>query len=203
MNTKNVVRRHPERGSQDREAAYSVLDEALVCHVGFDDEGPTVIPMLHARVGDDLILHGSPASRLLKTLGGGAQVCITTTIIDGLVLADSAFDSSVNYRSVMVFGRAVAVDDLSERRASLEAFTDKALPGRRPHLRAMTDAEVRSTAVARIPIEEFSVKSRFGPSGSPATTGVWTGVIPTRLIALDPIPDGDTPIPDHVRHLLS
>lgn len=180
--------------------AYSILDEALICHVGFVDGGPTVIPMLHARVGGDLLLHGSPASRLIRELSAGADVCVTATILDGLVLARSAFNSSANYRSVVLFGRADLVTDLQERITVLDAFTDKLLPGRRPNLRPMTKKEVKATAVLRLPIAEFSVKVRSGPPGDheadPDFDG-WAGVIPLGMTASKPVPDehthGETP----------
>ncbi|MDH3517424.1 MAG: pyridoxamine 5'-phosphate oxidase family protein [Acidimicrobiia bacterium] len=207
MIRKTDIQRHPERGSSDRLAAYAILDEALLCHVGFDDEGPVVIPMLHARLGDDLLLHGSPASRLLRTLSEGAEICVTVTIFDGLVLARSAFNSSANYRSVVVFGSGHEVTDLSERRTMLDAFTDKLLPGRRPYLRPMTDKEVRATSVVSIPIEDFSVKTRSGPpsdAASDMSAAVWAGVVPVRLSPLEPQPDPhtDSDVPDHVRRMM-
>ncbi len=207
MPERTTVERHPERGSADRQEAYAVLDEAVFCHVGFVDDGPTVVPMLHARIGDDLLLHGSPASRLMKTLSAGADVCVTVTLLDGLVLARSAFNSSANYRSVMVFGTGTAVTDLGVRRTVLDAFTDKLLPGRRPHLRPMTDKEVRSTAVVRVPIVEFSLKTRTGAPSDAAVdlaAGVWAGVVPLRLSPLEPQPDPhtDAEVPDHVRRLM-
>lgn len=196
---RTAINRKPERGSSDREAAYAVLDEALHCHVGFADEGPTVIPMLHARVGDDLLLHGSPASRLIRKLSAGVDACVSVTILDGLVLARSAFDSSANYRSVVVFGTAEPITDLVERRAALDAFTDKLLPGRRAHLRPMTDKEVKATAVLRIPIVEFSVKTRSGPPGDDNHSfEVWTGVIPLSISASAPVAESGGETPAHV-----
>lgn len=207
MSERTVTRRKPERGSIDRSAAYAILDEALHCQVAFVDAGPTVIPMLHARVGDELFLHGSPASRLIRTLSTGADLCISVTILDGLVLARSAFNSSANYRSVVVFGRALAVPGLDARRTALDAFTDKLLPGRRAHLRPMTDKEVKATSVLRIPIDEFSVKSRSGPPGDheddPGFPG-WAGVIPLAIRASTPEADAHSvrQAPDHVLRIV-
>ncbi len=204
MSERTVTRRKPERGSGDRSAAHAILDEALHCQVAFVDGGPTVIPMLHARVGDELFLHGSPASRLIRTLSGGAEVCVSVTILDGLVLARSAFNSSANYRSVVVFGKARAVPDLGERRTALDAFTDKLLPGRREHLRPMTDKEVRATSVLCIPLDEFSVKSRSGPPGDheddPDFAG-WAGVIPLAIRASMPAADAHS-APEAPNHVL-
>lgn len=185
--------RYAARASYDRDLAWSIIDEATVAHVGLiDRDRPVVIPMLHARLGDRLYLHGSPATRLFRTTKGGVPVCVTITLIDGLVLARSAFHHSANYRSVVVFGQSEPVTSVPERRRILEAYVDKIVPGRRPHLRPMTDKEVRGTAMFSIPIDEASVKVRDGgPIDEPEdyALSVWAGVLPTRTGYGDPIPD--------------
>ena len=187
------VRRHPERGSYDREAVAAILDEGLHCHLGFVHDGqPYVIPTLHARVGDTIYLHGSSASRMLRALGEGVAACLTVTLIDGLVLARSVYNHSVNYRSAVVLGVARPVDDPEEKLRALEAFTEKLLPGRWPEARSPSPKELKSTAVLSMPLEEFSVKSRSGPPGDDEADlelDVWAGVLPLHLIAGDPEPD--------------
>lgn len=198
--------RYAARGAYDRGTIDAVLDEALLCHVGFIDRGsPVVIPMLHARTGDDLLLHGSPATRMFRLLKRSPEVCVTVTLVDGLVLARSAFHHSANYRSVVVYGRPEPVEDLDRRRAALDAFVDKLVPGRREHLRPMTTKEVRGTAVVRIPIGEASAKLRTGPpvdDDADYALPIWAGVIPMSTVHGDPIPDPrqheDAMMPDHV-----
>ena len=204
--TDHTTVRYAARGSYDRELAYSIIDEATVAHVGLvDDERPVVIPMLHARIEDRLYLHGSPATRLFRETKKGIPVCVTITLIDGLVLARSAFHHSANYRSVVVFGNTEAVTSLDERWRILDAYVDKVVPGRRSHLRPMTEKEVRGTAMFSIPIEEASVKMRTGgPVDEPGDyeLDIWAGVLPARTGYADPLPDPrNTPglaVPDHV-----
>jgi len=190
------VRRHPERGSHGRAAVDAILDEGLVCHVGIAIEGrPVVVPMAYARDGDRLILHGARSSRLMKALAAGCEVCAAVTLLDGVVVAHSAFDSSMNYRSVVVFGRARALDDPIAKQRALDVLTDHLIPGRHREIRPPTDAEVGATAVIEIRIEEASAKSRTGPPGAPAEPvppEVWTGVVPLRLSALAPVPAAGT-----------
>ncbi len=201
--------RYKERASYDRELVHAVLDEALVAHVGFVADGrPVVIPMLHARVGESLLLHGSPATRLLRLLKGSPEICVSVTLVDGLVLARSAFHHSANYRSVVVFGVPEAVTDLDERKQALDAFTDKLVPGRRPHLRPMTEKEVRGTAVVRLPLDAVSAKVRTGgPNDDDADyeLPIWAGVLPLRHGFDDPLPDENNhdglEVPDHVTAL--
>lgn len=201
------VRRHPERGSNDRTDGYAILDEALVCHLGFAVDGqPFVIPVTFAREGDELIIHGSPASRMLRHFDGTHEAVAEVTILDGLVLARSAFNHSMNYRSVVCFGKPVVVDDLAERARLLDLVTDKLVPGRRPHLREMTEKEVRGTKVIRMPIDAVSVKARSGGPGDPeeADFDVWAGVVPMSVEAGDPIPaEGwqEAEVPQHVEDL--
>lgn len=185
--------RYAARASYDRDLANSIIDEATVAHVGLiDRDRPVVIPMLHARLDDRLYLHGSPATRLFRRSKPGTDVCVTITLIDGLVLARSAFHHSANYRSVVVFGRTEAVTSVEERRTILDAYVDKILPERRPHLRPMTDKEVRGTAMFSIPIEEASVKVRTGGPNDDAEDyelPIWAGVLPTRTGYSEPIAD--------------
>ena len=185
--------RYAARGSYDRDLAYSIIDEATVAHVGVvHRDRPVVIPMLHARLDDRLYLHGSPATRLFRTAKPGVDVCVTITLIDALVLARSAFHHSANYRSVVMFGRTEHVTSVDERRRILDAYVDKILPGRRPHLRAMTDKEVRGTAMFSIPIDEASVKMRDGgPNDDPEDYAlpIWAGVLPTSKGYTAPIAD--------------
>jgi len=204
---RTAIGRHPERGTDDRSAAYAILDEAFVCHVGVTtDHGPVVIPTTFGRGGDELFVHGSPAATWLRASGKGTPVCVTVTLIDGIVLARSAFHHSMNYRSVVVFGDAEAVVDLDERWAALDAIVEHVVPGRTPEVREMTEAEVRKTLVVRLRLDEASVKVRSGgPSDDEADlarTDLWAGVLPTRLSVGDPIPaDGvpaDLPAPASV-----
>jgi nitroimidazol reductase NimA-like FMN-containing flavoprotein (pyridoxamine 5'-phosphate oxidase superfamily) len=199
------VRRVPKRGAYDRATIDAILDEAPVCHMGFTDgEGqPYVIPTLHARRGDELLLHGSSASRAFRTLAGGAPVCVTATLLDGAVLARSAFHHSMNYRSVVVLGRARGLETDEEKTAALEAFTEKLVPGRWPEIRWPSRQELKGTMVLALPLDEASAKLRTGgPVDEPEdyAMDVWAGVIPLSLTASAPIPDGDAPAPpEHVR----
>lgn len=204
--TERTTVRLDDRAVYDREAIFEILDEAYYVHVGFVSKGsPVVIPMLHARIEDTLFLHGGPASRIMRTLKDGPEICVTVTLLDGLVLARSAFHHSANYRSVVAFGRPTVIADLDQRRAVLDAYTDKLVPGRRPYLRDMTDKEVRGTVVLSIPLEEASAKVRSGgPVDEPEDMelDIWAGVIPLALTAGDPIDDplmrAGIPRPDHV-----
>jgi uncharacterized protein len=206
------VRRHPERGSRERELIDAILDEGLVCHVGIVVDGrPVVIPMAYARDGDRLLLHGATGSRLLHALAGGCEVCVTVTLLDGLVVARSAFDSSMNYRSVVAFGRARQVADDAGKRRALDALTDHLIPGRTRELRAPLEREVNATEVIEVTIEEASAKTRFGPPSEPAPAAgadeVWAGVVPLRLAAGTPEPASDLApgagVPESVRRILT
>lgn len=159
----SAVRRHPERGSYDRALAYAILDEALVCHLGYVHDGaPVVIPTAFARVGDEVIVHGAPGGRALRSLAAGGAACCAVTLVDGLVLARSAMHHSMNYRSVVAFGAARAVTDLDEKRTVLRALIEKTTPGRSARARPPSDDELRATAVLAIPLAEASVKVRSG-----------------------------------------
>jgi uncharacterized protein len=203
---RTAVRRLPERGSYDADRAYAILDEGIVAHVGLTGEhGPVVIPMLYARDGDRLLLHGSPASRLLRTAASGIDVCATVTLVDGLVLARSAFHHSANYRSVVVFGRATRVHDLDERRAALDVLVESIVPGRTSEARGPNDKELRGTLVLALPLDEMSVKVRTGgPVDEPEDydLDVWAGVLPLPVVPGRPIADEaqpvDRPVPGYL-----
>ena len=187
------VRREPERAVYDRAAIDAILDEGLVCHLGFVHEGqPFVIPTLYARVGDEIYVHGSAASRMLRTLDGGVDACLTVTLVDGVVLARSIFNHSINYRSVVVLGRASAVEQREEKLRALEAFSDRLLPGRWAEVRPPNAKELKATAILRLPLDEISAKVRTGPPEDleeDMTVPVWAGVIPLTLEAGEPRPD--------------
>jgi uncharacterized protein len=187
------VRREPSRGVYDRGAIDAILDEGLVCHLGFvSEDQPYVIPTLYGRLGDEIYVHGSSASRMLRTLDGGVDACLTVTLVDGIVLARSIFNHSINYRSVVVLGRAAAVTDVDEKLWALEAFSARLLPGRWPDVRPPTATELKATSILRLPLSEASAKMRTGPPkdneedyGWP----VWAGVIPLVVTAGRPEPD--------------
>lgn len=191
------VRRHPERECLDRAAIERILDEALICHVGIVDDGaPVVIPMLCARDGADLLLHGSPRSRLLQRLAGGAAACAAVTLLDGIVLARSAMHHSLNYRSVVAFGRGRAVIDPAEKRAALDRIMEHVAPGRLAEVRAPSAAELEATLVVRLAVDQVSAKVRTGPPvDAPADLALpcFGGVVPLALAAGPPIPDSHTP----------
>jgi len=187
------VRRLPERGAYDRSLIHSIFDAGLFCHIGFVVDGkPLVIPTLHVRKGERLYVHGSPASRMLKTLARGVEVCVTVTLVDGLVLARSAFHHSMNYRSVVLFGTASVVDDLEEKTKVLEALTEHLIPGRWQEIRRPSPDELKRTLVLSLPITEASAKVRTGPPHDDEpdyALDVWAGVIPLALTASAPEAD--------------
>jgi nitroimidazol reductase NimA-like FMN-containing flavoprotein (pyridoxamine 5'-phosphate oxidase superfamily) len=188
------LRRRPARGSFERATIDAILDEALVCHVGFVHDGqPFVIPTTYGRIGDALYLHGSAASRMLRELREGIAVCVTVTLLDGLVLARSAFHMSMNYRSVVILGVASAVTDEDERLRALEAIVEHVVPGRWREVRPPNAKELRATMVLRLPIEGASAKVRSGgPLDDAEDLGrpCWAGHVPMRLVSEAPIPDG-------------
>ena len=191
------VARHPERGVYDREAIDRILDEALICHVGFVYAGhPFVIPTIHARSGDTLYVHGSPASRMLKELGAGVDVCVTVTLLDGLVLARSVYNHSMNYRSVLVLGKARLLRDPAEKLAALEAVVEHVVPGRWDDARKPTEKELAGTSVLALPLDEASAKVRTGPPSdfeADLELPVWAGVIPVTLSTGAPEGPSDPP----------
>jgi nitroimidazol reductase NimA-like FMN-containing flavoprotein (pyridoxamine 5'-phosphate oxidase superfamily) len=190
---RTTMRRKRERGTYDRAAIHAILDEALVGHVGFVAEhGPVVLPMVYARRGDVVYLHGAAGNDMLKRLAAGIPVCLTVTLIDGLVLARSAFHHSMNYRSVVVFGTGTRVADLSEIRDAADALVEHLVPGRSAEVRPPTDQEMRATLVIRLPITESSAKVRTGgPIEDPEDLGlpVWAGELPLALRAGAPVTD--------------
>lgn len=187
------VVREPHRGVYDRDVVNQILDEGLVCHVGFVTDGqPYVIPTLYGRNGNSLYLHGSVASRLLRHLDAGAPLCITVTLVDGLVLARSVFNHSVNYHSVVILGRATLVDDPTEKVAALRALSEHILPHRWDDVRQPNEKELKVTSVLKIPIEEFSAKVRVGPpmdDEEDYSFPTWAGVIPLEMKVGTPIAD--------------
>jgi len=201
------LKRLPERGSKDFNLACSIIDEARICHVGITlDKQPYVIPMALGRNGKDLLLHGSVVSRLVKGLVEGLPCCVTVTHLDGLVLARSAFHSSMNYRSVMVFGTARLVSDPEEKRKGLDALVEHLVPGRLAELRESTRKELNATSLLCLPIESFSIKTRSGPPSdaeSDVSAPVWAGVIPLELKSGEPADAPDMqekiPLPDYLK----
>ena len=191
------VRRLPDRGKYDSESVYGILDEAFICHVGFVvDRQPYVIPTGFARVNDTLYIHGSAASRMLRTLADGVQVCVTVTLIDGIVMARSGFHSSMNYRSVVILGRTMLVEGRDEKLAALAAFSEQVMPGRWKDLRETTDAELKGTLVLTLPLKEVSAKVRIGPpkdDEADYALPLWAGVVPLKLTAGTPINDPRLP----------
>jgi nitroimidazol reductase NimA-like FMN-containing flavoprotein (pyridoxamine 5'-phosphate oxidase superfamily) len=202
------VRRKASRGSYDRELVDRILDEALVCHLGFVEDGqPYVIPTIHARVGSRLYLHGSKASRALGALSDGGQCCVTVTLVDGLVLARSALHHSLNYRSAMIFGAARRVEDPAEKAAALEAVVEHIAPGRSGDARAPSPKELRSTEVVAIELEEASAKLREGgpvDEDADKELPVWAGELPLSLEPGEPLADPDLSpdlaLPDYLRN---
>ncbi len=194
---RTTLKRLPQRGSYDRQLIDRILDEGFICHVGFAvDSQPFVIPTGYARVGDRLVIHGSQASRMLRTLGQGIDVCVTVTLIDGLVLARSAFHHSMNYRSVVVFGNAKVVDDPAEKLEALRALSEHMIPGRWDDVREPDERELQQTTVLSLALDEASAKVRTGPpldDEADYELPVWAGVIPLRMVAGTPIGDARLP----------
>lgn len=204
------LRREPERGVYDSEVIHAIIDAAAICHLGLtDNDGhPLVIPTIHARVGDQLYVHGSAASRTIRRLAEGVDVCCTITLVDGIVVARSAFWSSMNYRSVMVFGRSRLVEDRDELALALAAIVDRMLPGRTAEVRESTDLELRATRVIALPLDEASAKVRAGdPNDDPADLdgAAWAGVVPFTQQVGDPIPAENLaagiPVPSSVQQI--
>ena len=196
------VRRLPERGRYDYETIHAILDEALICHVGFVVNGqPVVIPTIHTRVGDKLYFHGSPAAGLLRNLREGGSACVTVTLVDGLVLARSAFHHSMNYRSAVVFGKAEEVTDREEKLRVLAALVEHVCRGRSADARGPNEKELKQTIVLRLPIDEVSAKVRTGPPGDEAedySLPIWAGVLPLVIAPGTPVPDNNVATPEYV-----
>ena len=200
--------REAERAVYDREAAYRILDEGFLCHVGFVADGhPFVIPTSYGRKDDSLYIHGSAASRMLRQMKESIPVCITVTLLDGLVLARSIFNHSMNYRSVVVLGKATLVDDPEEKIGALRLLSEHIIPGRWADSRQPNERELKATSVLRVPIEEFSAKVRKGPAVDDEedySFPTWAGVVPLEMKTGEPIDDarlqrGQT-VPEYARH---
>ncbi len=205
---RTTLKRLPKRGVYDRELVYQILDEGFICHVSFTVDGqPFVIPTGYARAGDELYIHGSQVSRMLRTLSTGIDVCVAVTLVDGLVLARSAFHHSVNYRSVVIFGRAAIVIEKEAKLAALLAFSEQVIPGRWDDVRQPTAQELKATTVLSLPLVEAAAKVRTGPpidDDEDYALNVWAGVLPLKLVAGDPISDPRLPesieAPDYTRN---
>jgi uncharacterized protein len=201
-----TVKRLPARGVYDREVVHRILDEALICHLGFVIDGqPFVIPTIHVRVDETIYVHGSPASRMLRTLEQGVPACVTVTHVDGLVLARSAFHHSMNYRSAVVLGTARVVDDQQKKFDALHSLTDHLMRGRWEDIRLPSLEELRRTLVLEIAIESASAKIRTGPpldEEEDYELSMWAGVLPLKWSATKPVPDSrlaaDVPVPPYV-----
>ena len=202
------VRRKPDRGSYDRELIYRILDEAFVCHVAFVVDGqPFVVPTNYVRVGDKLFLHGSIASRLMKTLASGATFCLSVTLLDGIVLSPTATGHSVNYRSVVVMGKAEPVEGEAAKLAAMRDFVEYVIRGRWADVRPPSEQELKGTMVLSVPLVEASAKVRTGfavdDEKEYAASG-WTGVIPMKWMSQVPVPDprgkSEIPVPANVQH---
>ena len=197
------VKRHPERGAYDRATIDPILDEALICHVGFVQDGqPFVIPTIHARDGNTLYIHGSPGSRMLRNLAEGVDLCVTVTLLDGLVLARSVYHHSMNYRSVVVLGRAREVTEREEKRCAMRTVVEHIVPGRWNDARQPNEGELNGTTILAISLEEASAKIRTGPPKDieeDLPLPVWAGVIPLELQPAPPVADDgvDRPPPPY------
>ena len=185
--------READRAVYDREAAYRILDEGFLCHVGFVLDGqPFVIPTSYGRKGDSLFIHGSAASRMLRQAKEGVPVCITVTLLDGLVLARSIFNHSMNYRSVVVLGKATLLDDPAEKIEALRLLSEHIIPGRWADSRQPNERELKATSILRVPIEEFSAKVRKDPvvdDEEDYSFPTWAGVVPLEVVAGEPVDD--------------
>jgi len=205
---KTKIRRKPDRGSYDRELIYSILDEAFVCHVAFiADALPFVVPTNYVRVGDRLFLHGSIASRLMKTLASGAPFCLSVTLLDGIVFAPTAVGHSVNYRSVVVMGKAEPIEGEAAKLAAMRDFVEYVIRGRWASVRPPSEQELKGTMVLSVPLVEASAKVRTGfavDDDEDYASPAWTGVLPMKWTALAPIPDprGNPaiPVPKNILH---
>jgi nitroimidazol reductase NimA-like FMN-containing flavoprotein (pyridoxamine 5'-phosphate oxidase superfamily) len=205
---KTRVTRKPDRGRYDRQTVYDILDQAFVCHVGFIADGmPVVVPTNYVRVGDKLFLHGSTASRLMKTLGSGAPFCLSVTLLDGIVFSPTATGHSVNYRSVVVMGKAEPIEGAEAKLAAMRDFVEYVLRGRWATVRPPSEQELKATMVLAVPLVEASAKVRIGfavDDDKEYAGGAWTGVLPFKWTPGQPIrdPRGDSaiPVPENIQH---
>src|SRR6266404_1809954 len=190
---RTILRRLPKRGVYDKAQVHTILDEGFICHVGFAVDGqPFVVPTGYARAGDQVYIHGSAASRMLRTLDAGVNLCFTVTLVDGFVLARSAFHHSMNYRSVVVLGMARLVTEPAEKTEALRRFTDHIVPGRWDEVRQPTEQELKATTVLALPLDEVSAKVRTGPpidDDEDYALPVWAGIVPIRTQAGEPVSD--------------
>lgn len=206
MSERTRIRRLPERGADDRETIHRILDDAIICHVGIvREDGPFVVPTIFGRTGDTIYFHGSVASGNLRLMRDGADICVTATIVDGIVAARSLFNHSMNYRSVVAFGRTRRVTDPAEREAALRAISDHLMPGRWEDARGPSRAEDLQTSVLAMDIVEASAKVRtggVGDEGEDLELDVWAGVLPLQVVAGEPVPEEDLragiPIPGYL-----
>jgi len=206
---RNTHNRIPKRGSHDLQTIHAILDKEFICHVGFVLDGqPYVIPTCYGRCENNIYIHGATAGRMFSNLEKGFDICVTVTLVDGLVLARSAFNHSVNYRSVVIFGKAILITDEEEKMKALEKFTEHAVPGRWKETRPPTPNELKMTSVLAISLEEASAKIRQGPpvdDDKDHLLPYWAGVVPLRKTLLDPIPDPklrtDIAVPESVKRL--
>jgi nitroimidazol reductase NimA-like FMN-containing flavoprotein (pyridoxamine 5'-phosphate oxidase superfamily) len=201
------IHRHPERATYDRKTVDAILDEALLCHLALALDGhPSVIPTIHVRIGDELYVHGSAASRTLRAVKTNIEVCVEVTLLDGLVLARSTPKHSMNYRSVVLYGRARPITDPTEKYDAQMALVEHIVPGRAADVRAPNASEMKETLILAIRLDEASAKVRTGPPSDPEedlTSAAWAGVLPFHLMPGEPEPDPRldprTPVPDYVR----
>jgi nitroimidazol reductase NimA-like FMN-containing flavoprotein (pyridoxamine 5'-phosphate oxidase superfamily) len=208
---RNRVRRLPERGRYERGDVYAILDSNFLCHVGFVQDGqPFVIPTNYGRLGDEILLHGSAASRMMKHLAAGNAACITVTLVDGLVLARSGFHSSINYRSAMVYGHGVEITEPAQKNDALYAISENICPGRWSDIRGPNPQELKGTSVVRVPIESASAKVRTGPPKDEEedySLGIWAGVLPLHTTTGELIPDprlpGTIKVPEYLRRYIA
>jgi hypothetical protein len=208
---RTTLKRLPKRAFYERKIIYDILDEGFICHVGFvDTHHPVVIPTAYGRVGDMLYIHGSAGSRMLRSLAAGIPVCVTVTLVDGLVLARSIFHHSMNYRSVVIFGTAIAVGNKKERLRALRSFSEHVLPGRWADVREPNKAELKQTLVLRIPLREASAKIRIGApvdEESDYNLRVWAGELPLRIVPgtpiLDPRSEFEVPLPSYLNKIVT
>ncbi len=211
ITARNRIIRHPERGVYDKAEIYPIIDEALFCHVGFSiDQQVYIIPTLHTRRGDEILIHGATSSRLMKYASKGNPLCIAVTLLDGLVLARSVFSHSANFRSAVIFGRGSEIDDPAEKIEALRVFTEGILPGRWDDARIPNAKELRATAIVSIPIELASAKLRQGPPNDEPEDyqlPVWAGVLPIRQEIGEPVADSllkdDIDLPRYIKDLIS
>lgn len=188
---RTTFRQRPQRGSHDFDAMAAILDEALSCTIAFVDDGrPVCIPTTHWRLGERVLFHGGQGSRLARVMAAGAELCVTVTLVDGLVLARSAFHHSMNYRSVVLFGQAVEITDPAEKAAAFAALIEKLAPGRYPQVRPPTDKELAATKLLALPMAEGGAKTRSGPpvdDEADMSWPVWAGVVPVRMVRDEPV----------------